>query len=545
MVAWSVFGLAPASARDVFVLTGGLHEGRSSHAATRLADGRVLVVGGWGFNAGYSFALGSAEVYDPASAVFTPTGAMQQTRIAHAAVLLDGGAVLVLGGWGPVPRGGYDSLATAELYDVSTGAFSLTGDMGIARQGMTATLLLDGTVLVTGGSSGYAGPVASAETYDPATGTFSPTGNMTLGRSGHAAVLLPDGRVLVVGEQSAELYDPASRVFSATGNMTEYRIGPTATRLYDGRVLVAGGPKITGEFYDHTVGRFTSIAIMIGGDQGGAPAVLLPSGDVLFAGGSRGAVRSAQRYEPASDTFVPAAALRHARTSHTATLLADGTVLVVGGAGSYPVDPSQTAEIYHASGYVDLVPPTISVPADLTVMAPDAGGAAVYYDVSVTDDADSFLTVVCAPESGTVFPVGTTIVRCEATDSSGNEAEATFSATVMAPLEVSVSLRRRQAVDPQAGTASLIGTVTCNRDVEVRIFAEVSQRQPTGQTVDAVSYTSVNCMASRSSWTARAFPIDGAFTRGAAQVTTSATACDIGCDSEQRTHFVRLLRARR
>lgn len=538
-IAWSVFGLAGAGARDVFVLTGGLHEWRSGHAAVRLADGRVLLAGGWGFDAGYSFALGSAEVYEPAAGAFARTGAMRQARIAPAAVRLDDGRVLVLGGWGPVPRGGYDSLASAELYDPSTGAFTPTGDLGVARQAMTATVLPDGKVLVTGGYSGFAGAVASAEIYDPATGTFSPAGNLTRARGGHVAVSLANGQVLLAGEHTAELYDPATRTFSATGEMTEYRSGPAAARLDDGRVLVAGGPKITAEFYDPDVGRFSSIAILLGGEWGGAPVTRLATGAVLFVGGTPADARWTQRYEPGSNTFVGAAALRHVRSGHTATLLADGTVLVAGGGRSYP-DPPLAAEIYHASGYTDLTPPTITVPSDITVVAHDAAGTLVAYEASASDEADSFLTVACSPESATVFPIGATHVRCTSTDSSGNAAEASFAVTVVPPLEISVVLPRRQAVAPQTGVALLAGTVLCNRNVEVGVSLELTQPQATGGMLQAFSHVSVSCLAPWSSWTSGATPIGGLFAPGEALVRTSAVACDVDCDVEQRTRPVRL-----
>jgi len=223
--------------------------------ATLLPSGKVLVAGG--SDAAYH-PLVTAELYDPSTGSFGATGSM---ATAHGtATLLSNGKVLVAGG-------GYCSdicvfVSGAELYDPTSGTFSATGSMTTLRIGNSATLLPGGKVLFAGGFDscddvGCHG-VTSAELYDPTSGTFSATGSMTRARYSNSATLLLDGKVLVAGGlafPSAELYEPASGTFTATGNMTTARFFHSATLLLDGRILIAGGvnragPLASAELFD-------------------------------------------------------------------------------------------------------------------------------------------------------------------------------------------------------------------------------------------------------------------------------------------------------
>src|SRR5215470_3624674 len=173
-----------------------------------------------------------------AGGTWSPAGSRTVARFFPTATVLTDGRVLVAGGCGD--DNCVTVLATADLFNPATGIWSPTGRTSVGRFGFLPTRLLDGRVLIAGGGSNG----ASAELYDPATGTWSPTGSTSLGRFGYLAARLLDGRVLIAGGgsngTSAELYDPATGTWSPTGSAS-FGFGFPATRLRDGRVLVAGG----------------------------------------------------------------------------------------------------------------------------------------------------------------------------------------------------------------------------------------------------------------------------------------------------------------
>ena len=185
----------------------------------------MLVAGG----EGYGGHLASAELYDPSTGTWTVTGSLNSTRSFDTATLLPSGKVLIAGG-----EGNSGPLASTELYDPSTGTWTVTGSLNTARFYHTMTLLPSGQVLIAGGSNTGNTPLASAELYDPSTGTWTVTGSLNAGRFLYTATLLSSGQVLVAGGRgydgingylaSAELYsqtqDTTPPVLSLPGTIT-------------------------------------------------------------------------------------------------------------------------------------------------------------------------------------------------------------------------------------------------------------------------------------------------------------------------------------
>jgi hypothetical protein len=188
----------------LWTVTGDMHSPRAGHTATLLSDGHVLVAGGAAAN---GEVVATAELYEPTSGRWSDTGSMTEGRVGPTAILLADGRVLVVGG-GPLSNGFSTAVASAEVYDPASGIWSAAATMHADRQYHTATLLRDGTVLVAGGI-GSAAAYASAEVYDPADDSWSVIGEMHTEHAGHSATLLQNGNVLVAGG-TAEQYGPAA-----------------------------------------------------------------------------------------------------------------------------------------------------------------------------------------------------------------------------------------------------------------------------------------------------------------------------------------------
>jgi len=352
-----------------FAPTGSMEFPRAGHTATLLQDGTVLIIGGENSTG----SLATAEIFNPDTGMFTSTkGTMETARVGHTATLLTSGTVLVTGG-----NDTTGALATAEIFDPTTGMFTpLVSMMETVRVGHTATLLNDGTgrVLVAGGGSASeeffgAGidSTVSAELFDSKSGQFTPAGHMSASRIYHTATLLPSGDVLLAGgtdtvntsgASQGDLFQPTSGTFTATamGGITALHL--PAPLLSDGMVLLPGGEvsaspcgeggslisSAEATLFNGSDANFSETSSM-NASRISHTATLLPAGEVLIAGGAmshtpcnRGfgtstfqSIASAELFSPGSGTFALTGSMSTARAAHTATLLGNGKVLVVGG----------------------------------------------------------------------------------------------------------------------------------------------------------------------------------------------------------------------
>jgi hypothetical protein len=236
-----------------------MSQARFFHNAVLLADGRVLVAGGLSRTTVNTAAgLSSAELFDPATNTWAATGAMTDRRSLATLTRLADGRILVVGGTFDTGYGYATQLAFSELYDPRAGTWSPTGSSAVTRATHQTVALPDGGALAFGGW--YDGPVGARQTlysqrlverFDPVTGDWAQEALLPVGRATFRAVTLTSGKILLIGGcdtplidggyQNATVYDPPTRSFTSTPGLVVGRWGPGAVGLADGRVLAVGG----------------------------------------------------------------------------------------------------------------------------------------------------------------------------------------------------------------------------------------------------------------------------------------------------------------
>jgi len=351
----------------------------TTKAFTRQADPLPADVSGAVLPSGNALiASKNAQLWAPSTATWSASIALPYDFTGGTTTVLPSGAVLLAGGIG----GGAAVLTGTG--QPSSGAFTASGDLAFGRVGGRATRLLDGRVLFAGGlppSGVSADGSANAELFDPVAGTTSTAKPLTTARVDAAQVLLASGKVLIAGgkgKSTAELFDPTTLSSTATASLSAVRENATATLLPDGRALVIGGSGLsTAETFDEKTGTFTAVTSKTSAPRTGHGAVLLPSGQVMVVDGLE-----SELFDPASSTFSAGPGLSVARDGRTATVLADGGVLVAPKLSGFPYDrflPAKSVfELTEVSGSAFRRPTLAGLPFGRVLVAGgiDAAGEA-------------------------------------------------------------------------------------------------------------------------------------------------------------------------
>jgi len=288
-------------ATNQWTLTGSLHIARRYDVQVELKNGDVLVATGSSGPPTCSRFLSSAELYNPATGRWTYTGSTQIPRESAMGIRLADGRVLLAGGYTCLGAGDTDPVTT-EIYDPATGRWSQAGDLPHGWLGGTMVLLPDDRVLLVDGWQHSTGrPFAEAVIFDPATGRWTEAAAPKLPRAGPAVTVLPDGEVLVSqgGQLQSEIYDPVTNSWSLDAVARDNNDGGQSFLLPTGDVLLAGGsnksgPSTTAELYTPRLLRLRPSASPLRDrvpPAGASGPVRLIGGDSIGRGDARRSAR--------------------------------------------------------------------------------------------------------------------------------------------------------------------------------------------------------------------------------------------------------------
>jgi hypothetical protein len=306
-----------------------------------LHDGRVLMVGS-GHSIGYA-----AHIWDPDTEQWTATGSPNSVWVPDLKiVLMDDGRVLAL------------LWEQLEVYDPAEGSFRSLTHQSELVPGSVPVVMADGRVLLA------ASPTRGV-VFDPDSERFTSVGSAISGPASVVGVMaLTDGRVLILGAAQASVYDPATDGFTAVRPVYPPGPGVALALLDDGRVLLTGGSSwgtgyasldqasAAAQVFDPTTDRFTAVASMLQ-PRSRHSAVTIADGRVIVLGGAEALV---EVFDPEKGIFEPARELSSPRQGPAVTGLDDGSLLVVGGwrqtlpgwmSTNSDATISRTAEIYN------------------------------------------------------------------------------------------------------------------------------------------------------------------------------------------------------
>ena len=315
-------------------------------------DGRIVVAGGAPLDG--SAALATAQSFDARTGHWmTETGLSAPRRGGELAAFGAKGEFLVVGGEDAVGA----PVGAAELYDPMAGFRVVNPNSGFGGDGVRASTLPDGTVLVTGGAEPTGLARATMAIFNGR--DLRGIGDMRLPRRAHTVSAVGTGNfsaAFVIGGDGGldpagavpvadiELVNPRAAgtdaVSQVVGKLAQPRAEHTATLLASGELLIVGGrgagskgPLVSTELFD-PITRTVADVGALGRARTRHAATLLRDGRVLVSGGNGpdgAALRSAELYDPVGRSFAAAKPLTTARADHVVIELCDGTVLVVGG----------------------------------------------------------------------------------------------------------------------------------------------------------------------------------------------------------------------
>lgn len=443
------------SAAQSLVAVGPLLQPASGHSATRLLDGKVLLVG----------TDRHAELFDPAVNNWSRSGYMSVATAGFTTTLLSDGRVLVVGGRQPTAY--YEIVDRAELYDPAVGIWSTAASIPSARLQHAAVLAADGLVWVLGGLT-YTGvirgpnydpsaesPLALVTRFDPVTQTWATGVNLPDARFRHTATRVANGDIIVLGGSNATGATNTCWRFPATGSawtncasMSATRSGHSATLLSDGRIFVAGGATTTAGFeqiYDPTLNQWTATSVVsrttvnhVAFERSGNSLIVWGGADSSGfspTGTIPPLSATSQRYYFVDPQPSSSGASRFAvRAGHTATQLLDGRVLVAGGFTGYYGIAIGGGVVYQASStndsfVVDRTPARVAANPQSYERLPASPVAGDRYPVVGTSLYDSTETIkgIVTITDGEVSCQRTALSNCRLTAATSGPKQYTIS----------------------------------------------------------------------------------------------------------------------
>jgi hypothetical protein len=367
------FSLLKLKNEDVgkFVDTGSPHFS-GGDTLTLLQDGRVLLTANAKPGFTYEYKSGTlenckyqtiAELYDPASNKFTPTGFPNAMHGSARSILLNDGRVLLAG----TPYGDkkhveiYLQGKKGEVYDPKTGKFTYVGEMKVPRSHFSMTKLKNDKILIAGGSSVFGTKqwiedTKKIEIFDPATNEFSIVGELN-DKNGAVAVELKDGKILMLGSEKPEIYNPITNKSKTIGHEPLLQSTSHAFLIDNDKILILLSGKEKGYekkvintiIYDPTTNKFNKLDEWFQNTEYGFTAIKLNTDRIIVVGGEfcgwEGSFKNVKKsaiFNVKQNKFIEGPKMKNSLYFAHSINLKNQNLLVVGSTGHY----KPKAELY-------------------------------------------------------------------------------------------------------------------------------------------------------------------------------------------------------